>query len=57
MNTANLYIRMRNAINADLAFDFTEVSFMSDRLLDNWNYSEVKAMMHFKNELDRFVVA
>lgn len=48
---------MRNAINADLAFDFTEVSFMSDRLLDNWNYSEVKAMMHFKNELDRFVVA
>ena len=48
---------MRNVIYSDRAFDFTESSFIGDKLLDNWNYSEVKAMIHFLNELDKFVIA
>lgn len=48
---------MRNAIDSERAFDFTEPSFIGDKLLDNWNYSEVEAMIHFLNEFDKFVIA
>lgn len=57
MNTANLYIRMRNPINSEIEFDFEESTFLRNRLIDNWNCSETCAMMHFIREFGKFVIA